>query len=118
MARAESADKVRDAVLSGAPKLMGRPSKVLVVVDQFEEFRTSPQAAAYVEALRHSGARLAYGPLIRPGRAPVGVEGWGNSPTFQFLPRGQPEGHSSGCKDAWKIPTFHLPPWSRSHGWR
>src|SRR5919205_1239557 len=31
--------------------LRGRPSKVLVVVDQFEEFRTSPQAAAYVAVL-------------------------------------------------------------------
>jgi hypothetical protein len=29
-------DKVRDAVLSGAPKDPGRPSKVLFVVDQFE----------------------------------------------------------------------------------
>jgi hypothetical protein len=44
-------DKVRDAALSGAPKNPGGPTKVLVVVDQFEEFRTSPQAAAYVAAL-------------------------------------------------------------------
>jgi energy-coupling factor transporter ATP-binding protein EcfA2 len=51
LVRTRQPDKVRDAVLSGAPKDPGRPSKVLVVVDQFEEFRTSPQAAAYVAAL-------------------------------------------------------------------
>jgi len=51
LVRTREPDKVRDAVLSGAPKDPGRPSKVLVVVDQFEEFRTSPQAAAYVAAL-------------------------------------------------------------------
>jgi hypothetical protein len=44
-------DKVRDAVLSGAPKYPGRATKVLVVVDQFEEFRTSSQAPAYVATL-------------------------------------------------------------------
>ena len=51
LVRTRQPDKVRDAVLSGAPKVPGRSSKVLVVVDQFEEFRTSPQAAAYVAAL-------------------------------------------------------------------
>jgi WD40 repeat protein len=51
LVRTRQPDKVRDAVLSGAPKGPGRPSKVLVVVDQFEEFRTSPQAPAYVAAL-------------------------------------------------------------------
>jgi hypothetical protein len=33
---------LRDAVLSGARKDPTRPSKFLLVVDQFEEFRTSP----------------------------------------------------------------------------
>jgi len=33
------------------PKDPDRPSKILLVVDQFEEFRTSPQAATYVTAL-------------------------------------------------------------------
>jgi hypothetical protein len=51
LVRTRQPDKVRDAVLSGAPKAPGRHSKVLVVVDQFEEFRNSPQAGAYVAAL-------------------------------------------------------------------
>jgi hypothetical protein len=51
LVRTRQPDKVRDAVLSGAPKDPGRPTKVLVISDQFEEFRTSPQAAAYVAAL-------------------------------------------------------------------
>jgi hypothetical protein len=50
LVRARHPDKVRDAVLSGAPKDPGHPSKVLAVVDQFEEFRTSPRAPG---ALRH-----------------------------------------------------------------
>jgi hypothetical protein len=37
--------------LSGAPKDPDRRSKILLVVDQFEEFRTSAQAATYVTAL-------------------------------------------------------------------
>src|SRR5262249_3504425 len=51
LVRTRQPDKVRDAVLSGAPKYPGRATKVLVVVDQFEEFRTSPQAPAYVATL-------------------------------------------------------------------
>ena len=43
LVRTRQPDKVRDAVLSGAPKDPERPSKILVVVDQFEEFRTSPR---------------------------------------------------------------------------
>jgi hypothetical protein len=51
LVRTREPDKVRDALLSGAPKETGCPTKILVVVDQFEEFRTSPQAAAYIAAL-------------------------------------------------------------------
>src|SRR5262249_42833465 len=51
LVRTRQPERVRDAVLSGAPKDPLRPSKVLVVVDQFEEFRTSAQAGAYVAAL-------------------------------------------------------------------
>ena len=51
LVRTRQPDKVRDAVLSGTPKDPLRPSKVLLVIDQFEEFRTSPQASAYVSAL-------------------------------------------------------------------
>jgi formylglycine-generating enzyme required for sulfatase activity len=56
LVRTRQADKVRDAVLAGAPKDPERPSKILVVVDQFEEFRTSPQAAAYATTLLHLAA--------------------------------------------------------------
>jgi formylglycine-generating enzyme required for sulfatase activity len=51
--RSRQPDKVRDAVLSGAPKATGKPSKTLIVVDQFEEFRTSPEAASYAATLLH-----------------------------------------------------------------
>jgi hypothetical protein len=51
LVRTRQPDKVRDAILSGAPKGWSRPTKVLVVVDQFEEFRTAPHAAAYVATL-------------------------------------------------------------------
>jgi WD40 repeat protein len=51
LVRTRQPDKVRDAVLSGAPKDPARQSKVLVVVDQFEEFRVSPQAGVYASAL-------------------------------------------------------------------
>jgi energy-coupling factor transporter ATP-binding protein EcfA2 len=51
LVRTRQPDKVRDAVLSGAPKDPQRPSKILLVVDQFEEFRTSPHATVYVTAL-------------------------------------------------------------------
>jgi energy-coupling factor transporter ATP-binding protein EcfA2 len=51
LVRSREPEKVRDAVLSGAPKETSRPTGVLVVVDQFEEFRTSTQAVAYVAAL-------------------------------------------------------------------
>src|SRR3712207_1893742 len=51
LVRTREPDNVRDAVLLGAPKDPRRPSKVLLVVDQFEEFRASPQAAAYATAL-------------------------------------------------------------------
>jgi WD40 repeat protein len=51
LVRTRQPDKVRDAVLSSAPRNPHHPSKVLLVVDQFEEFRTSPHAASYVSAL-------------------------------------------------------------------
>lgn len=58
LVRTRQPDKVRDAILSGAPKDTHHLSKVLLVVDQFEEFRTSPQAASYATTLLH---------LARPG---------------------------------------------------
>ena len=51
LVRTRQPDKVRDAVLAGAPKDPARPTKILVVVDQFEEFRTSPQAGDYATTL-------------------------------------------------------------------
>ena len=51
LVRTRQPDKVRDAVLSSAPRDPDHASKVLLVVDQFEEFRTSPHAASYVSAL-------------------------------------------------------------------
>jgi hypothetical protein len=53
LVRTRQPNKVRDAILAGAPKDPARPSKILVIVDQFEEFRTSAQAASYVTALLH-----------------------------------------------------------------
>jgi formylglycine-generating enzyme required for sulfatase activity len=54
--RSREPDTVRDAVLSGAPKATGKPSKILIIVDQFEEFRTSPEAASYAATLLHLAA--------------------------------------------------------------
>jgi hypothetical protein len=46
-------DTVRDALLSALPPDLAARSKLLLAVDQFEEFRASPDAAAYVEILLH-----------------------------------------------------------------
>jgi formylglycine-generating enzyme required for sulfatase activity/energy-coupling factor transporter ATP-binding protein EcfA2 len=55
--RTRQPDKVRDAVLAGAPiDPAARPTKILIIVDQFEEFRTSPDAASYATTLLHLAA--------------------------------------------------------------
>ena len=51
LVRTKQPEKVRDAVLWGAPSDPHTPTKTLIVVDQFEEFRTSPDAADFVAAL-------------------------------------------------------------------
>jgi hypothetical protein len=51
LVREKKPSRVRDALLSSAPAEPGLTTKLLLVVDQFEELRASPEAAAYAEAL-------------------------------------------------------------------
>ena len=51
MVRGHDPATVRDAVLSALPGDLLSRRHVLLVIDQFEEFRTSPHAAAYVACL-------------------------------------------------------------------
>ncbi len=46
-----NADKIRDAVLTSSRPDGARPCKVLLIVDQFEELATSPDAKGYINAL-------------------------------------------------------------------
>lgn len=51
LVRTKKPDKLRDAMLSAAPRDPQRPVRTLLVMDQFEEFRTSADAADYVAGL-------------------------------------------------------------------
>jgi hypothetical protein len=51
--RSKKPEKVRSAFLLGFAAEL--PAKVLLVVDQFEEFRTSPDAQAYIDTLLRLG---------------------------------------------------------------
>jgi hypothetical protein len=51
LVREKKASKIRDALLSTAPTGPGLETKVLLVVDQFEELRVSPDAVTYADAL-------------------------------------------------------------------
>ena len=51
LVREKQPSKVRDALLSSTPTAPGLATKVLLVVDQFEELRASLAAAAYTDML-------------------------------------------------------------------